>query len=284
MDDKHFPKLSIITPSYNQSQYLEYTIKSIIAQQYPNLEYIIIDGGSSDNSLEIIKKYEKYLSFWISEKDEGQSAAINKGLKIATGDIIAYCNSDDIYLPGSFAKISNFFLKNPSVDLVYGDAFIIDSANRIIDEKRELPFDYFMACVNGFGRIIFDPSTFFRKKLLAKVGYLNEELHYIMDGDFFFRVAQVGNISHIPKKIAAMRVHPRAKSLQIANDYERFNYEYYREFRNSFKTLKLSQYISHDLFNRLKFIFRLKRILVRFCYGHYFKKIKFSLKRTYVKT
>ena len=118
---KNFPKISIVTPSYNQAEFLERTILSVLNQDYPNLEYIIIDGGSTDGSVEIIKKYEKYLAYWVSEKDKGQSDAINKGFQKSTGDILAWLNSDDTYLSGTLFKVVKAFQENPNADLIFGN-------------------------------------------------------------------------------------------------------------------------------------------------------------------
>lgn len=118
-----WPRISIVTPSYNQAEFLERTIFSVLNQNYPKLEYIIIDGGSTDGSVEIIKKYDKYLTFWVSEKDNGQADAIRKGFARATGEILAWINSDDTYLPGTFLKVAKAFIKNPKVDLIFGNIF-----------------------------------------------------------------------------------------------------------------------------------------------------------------
>ncbi|GAG62509.1 unnamed protein product [marine sediment metagenome] len=130
-----WPRISVITPSYNQGRFLEKTILSVLNQNYPNLEYIIIDGGSTDESINIIKKYENYIDYWVSEKDRGQADALNKGFKKATGDIIGWQNSDDIYLPSVFLKIAELFKQNPKIDIIYGNRFDIDEDNNIIGES-----------------------------------------------------------------------------------------------------------------------------------------------------
>jgi glycosyltransferase involved in cell wall biosynthesis len=135
-------KISIITPSFNQGKFIEETIQSVFSQEYTNLEYIIIDGNSTDNSIDIIQKYSEQLSYWISEKDHGQAAAINKGFNIASGDIIGWLNSDDILLPGALDKISNAFISHPDIDVVYGDYFFIDENSKILLKKKEIPVDF----------------------------------------------------------------------------------------------------------------------------------------------
>ena len=122
-----YPKISIITPSYNQGQFLEQTILSILSQDYPNLEYIIMDGGSSDNSVEIIRKHEDNLTYWVSEPDKGQSDAINKGFQRATGDILTWLNSDDYYLPGTLHTVAEYFTQHPDVECIYGDLQVVAS-------------------------------------------------------------------------------------------------------------------------------------------------------------
>jgi len=263
------PKISIVTASYNQGRFLEETIQSVLSQNYPNLEYIIIDGGSTDNSVNIIKKYEKYLSYWISEKDRGQSHAINKGLKRAKGDILTYCNSDDVYLPGCFRSVVQYFNENLQTEFVYGDAYIINEDGKIIDIKKEIAFDYKMACCIGFGLIVFDPSSFMRRIVLDKVGYLDESLHYAMDGDYFFRVSQCCNIVHVNELWVAMRRHSQAKSSNMSLSNPLFAKEYYRELKRSFQTLSISNYMSFPIFDRLRHLYRAKRIFQRFFKGHY---------------
>src|SRR5882672_2272557 len=128
-----WPKVTIVTPSYNQGEFLEETIRSVLLQGYPNLEYIIIDGGSTDRSVEIIRRYEKWLAHWVSERDRGQSDAINKGFSRSTGDICAYLNSDDVYLPHALLSVARLFEKHPDAALLYGDCQLIDESSRVVD-------------------------------------------------------------------------------------------------------------------------------------------------------
>ena len=137
---KTYPKITVITPSFNQAEFLERTIKSVLDQNYPNLEYIIMDGGSTDGSVEIIQKYEKYLKFWASEKDNGQSHAINKGLKIATGEWVSWQNSDDIYYPGAFKSAAVAAQTHPEVGLIIGDVNLIDEKDRLIRDMHYVWF------------------------------------------------------------------------------------------------------------------------------------------------
>lgn len=201
------PIISIITPSFNQVQFLEQTILSVINQNYPNLEYIIIDGGSTDGSVEIIKKYENYLAYWISENDRGQSEAINKGLKKATGEIVAWLNSDDLYLPETLSTVAKTFSENSDVYLIYGNVenFYIDGKSKTI-ENNFSPVD-FLSRVS-----IHQPSVFWRRKLHKEIGYLDETLHYCMDYDLWMKVFFNYKTLKINKTLSRFRVHNQAKS------------------------------------------------------------------------
>lgn len=179
-----YPKISIVTPSYNQGKYLEETILSVIGQNYPNLEYIIIDGGSTDNSVEIIKKYEKYLTYWVSEKDNGQSEAINKGFSKATGYILGWLNSDDMYLPGALHFVASKLNIDES-ELIFGNCFhFVEGEHRAYGSnvKKEyksgnlLLYDY-----------IIQPSTFWTRKAWERVGPLDEIMRFAFDWDWFIR-------------------------------------------------------------------------------------------------
>ncbi|MDB5227222.1 MAG: glycosyl transferase [Bacteroidota bacterium] len=179
-------KISIITPSYNQGDYLEETINSVLSQSESGLEveYIIIDGGSTDNSVEIIRKYEKHLKYWVSEKDAGQSDAVNKGLKIASGDIVSWINSDDSYTPGTLQKVVNYF-KDENILVVSGKGEVWKDGIRVSQNPGVDIYPNFEKTV-GWARID-QPETFFRSSVVKKLGLLNTDLHYVMDREWWIR-------------------------------------------------------------------------------------------------
>lgn len=208
----NLPKISIVTPSYNQGQFLEETILSVLSQDYPNLEYIIIDGGSTDNSVDIIRKYEDRLAYWVSEPDKGQSDAINKGFRMATGDILAWINSDDCYAPYTFQTIVDFFEKHKEVDCLYGDLIHIDPKGGTLNRTKCIVYDYKMHLYGAC--LIPQPTTFFRKKVIDIVGYLDVNLQYQMDFEFFVRMGSKKiKFANIPKTLAFFRLHPHAKNV-----------------------------------------------------------------------
>ena len=207
----NFPKISIVIPSYNQGQYLEETILSVINQQYLNLELFVIDGGSSDNSIDVIKKYKQHLTWWVSEKDHGQSEAINKGLKKATGEIITWINSDDLLMPGCLHKVATHFSELPDkTGLIHGGVIVFR-------EHRELEtrFTYLPPCLESYlsGIAFSQPSAFFRKKYLDRVGLLNSDLHYGMDYDLFMRLSLVCNFHPVHDVFSKYRLHGQSKSV-----------------------------------------------------------------------
>jgi len=197
IDGFPWPKVTIVTPSYNQTLFIEETIRSILLQGYPRLEYIIIDGGSTDNSLDIIRHYDRYLAYWESKPDLGQSHAINKGWKRATGDIVAYLNSDDTYEPGAIAAIARFFVNNPEADMVYGDCYQINHKSERIGTFLYKGFDLARLLDNDTWHIP-QQGVFIKKEILSKVGLLDESLHFKMDRDLFIRIARAGNVKRIP--------------------------------------------------------------------------------------
>ncbi len=267
---KDYPKISIITPSFNQVQFIEDTIVSVLNQNYPNLEYIIIDGGSIDGSVNVIKKYENELSYWVSEKDEGQSNAINKGFNIATGDIIAWINSDDTYEPNVFSFVAEFFSSHPEVDFIYGDTKWIDKNGDLLWLKREIKFDYTMGCLIGFGLIITQPASFWRSSVLQKIGTLNEQLTFNMDGEFFFRIATKCNIHHINLIIANFRWYDTSKTASNNRIMSRqYTEEIQMVLRKSYSELKISKYIPFQYSEFLAKIYRIKRITLKAYHKYY---------------
>ncbi|CAN5454414.1 hypothetical protein BH09BAC1_BH09BAC1_00830 [soil metagenome] len=214
------PKISIITPSYNQGHYIEETIVSIIGQGYPNLEYIIIDGGSKDGTVDVIKKYEEHITYWVSEKDAGQSDAINKGLKMATGDIVAWLNSDDIYTPGTLKVIGELFASNPETGIAYGDveSFFPDGKTEIWKNDFQAP--------DFFSRVsIHQPGVFWRRDLHDVYGYLDASFYYLMDYDLWARLFFNVQSKRVNQVLARFRVHDNAKTgnnpIGLYDDYRR---------------------------------------------------------------
>lgn len=212
-----YPKISIITPSYNQSKYIEATIRSVLMQGYPNLEYIIIDGGSKDGSVDIIKKYARYIHYWVSEPDEGQAHAINKGLNIATGDILAYINSDDYYLPGALIKVAEFFYQEPDTDLLNGKCNIVDETGAYLYCHMG-QISNFVEVLNLWkvwwgGRQFIQPEIFWSRKILKKIGGFRQSLHYVMDYEFWVRAFRCSaRLRSINEELACFRYTPYQKT------------------------------------------------------------------------
>lgn len=213
-----YPKVSIISPSFNQVPFIEETICSVLNQTYPNIEYIIIDGCSTDGSVDIIRKYEKSISYWVSEKDEGQADAINKGLSVATGSILAYLNTDDTYLPSTVETVVSFFIENPNVFMVYGDIFRIDEQSQIRKRINPNNIDYHKLVSGQF--YLPQPTVFFRKEVWENIGYFDKNLNLAMDLDYWIRVyLNQYKIAYINEVLAKERIYPNAKSSLLKHKY-----------------------------------------------------------------
>lgn len=214
-----YPKISIVTPSYNQGKFLEETIRSVVLQNYPNLEYIIIDGGSTDNTVALIKQYEPYISYWVSEPDNGQAHAINKGIAKATGEIIAYLNSDDYYLPGTLFKVAENFQEFPDTDLLHGICRYVNQEGEKIGEQfgniQTLEEILDLWNVWWKKRQFVQPEVFWTRRITEKVGSFNEELNFVMDYDYWCRIIQVGGmIQRINYELSSFRFTSEQKSNQ----------------------------------------------------------------------
>ncbi len=208
------PKISIITPSFNQGQYLEQTIDSVLSQGYQNLEYIIIDGGSTDNSVEIIKKYKKHIQYWISEPDNGQSDAINKGLRRATGDVCNWLCSDDYYETNALKHISEVFT-NPNNLACSGNICLFDDKGFSEIKKGTLLYNSLPETIARSVNV--QPSTFFRTDIFRQFNYLNTKLHYFMDKELWIKYLftyDTGNFKYIDSTIAYYRIQPESKTFK----------------------------------------------------------------------
>jgi glycosyltransferase involved in cell wall biosynthesis len=208
-----WPKISIVTPSFNQAVFLEHTIQSVLGQNYPNLEYIIIDGGSTDGSVEIIKKYAAHLAYWVSEKDSGQTNAINKGFRRATGEIVAWLNSDDEYCPGALEVVARIFMSDSELDFVYGNRESIDCNGKVLRNERHTRFSFAALILHGM--ILTQPSSFWKRELFNKFGYLDESLRFCMDYEFFCRIGQHIKAKHVRHTLSRFRWHEKSKSATI---------------------------------------------------------------------
>ncbi len=203
------PIVSIVTPSYNQAGYLEQAIRSVLEQDYPQIEYLIIDGASNDGSVDIIQRYAHYLAHWVSERDSGQAEAINKGMARARGEIVAWLNSDDFYLPGTVAAAVRAFEDHPEALLVYGDMLAVDASGQPINLLRYRPLALTdLLCF----QIIGQPAVFLRRTAWERAGGLDPSYHFLLDHHLWIRVAAQGPIVHIPQLWAAARYHAAAKN------------------------------------------------------------------------
>lgn len=205
-----WPRISVVTPSFNQAQFLEETILSVLNQDYPNLEYMVIDGGSTDGSIDIIRKYEARLAYWVSEKDQGQTHAIQKGFDRSTGKILAWLNSDDTYQPGALLAVGEAFIRLPEADVIYGNANLIDFRGKLLREIRSVPY-HPLALPTAMN--IHQASTFWRRALFDRVGGMNMEYQYGgMDYELFFRFAKArAKFVFLRKTLSNFRQHPAAK-------------------------------------------------------------------------
>lgn len=207
----YLPLVSIVTPSFNQARFLESTIQSVLSQGYQRIEYIIVDGGSTDGSLGIIRKYEDKLAWWLSEKDRGQTDALNKGFENARGDILGWLNSDDTYEPGTVASAVAFLQKHREVGMVYGGANFIDEAGRVIGRFASAQTDL-RRLRRGYVHIP-QQASFFRRDLWNTVGPLDPSFYFAMDYDLWVRIAEQSRIKYVPQIWANFRLHGAGKTI-----------------------------------------------------------------------
>lgn len=216
------PLVSIVINSYNQAAYLEQTIQSVLQQDYPNLEVLLVDGGSTDDSLEIIKRYADRFEWWISEKDKGQAEGINKGLNRAKGELAAWLNSDDYYLPEAISRAVSQWRSQPDAVLIYGDVIAVDEHGKTINRMKT--GDWQLQDLMEF-KIINQPAVFMNRNALVAAEGLDTNYHYLLDHHLWLRIASQGKMVHVSEVWAAGRFHSAAKNIASA---EKFGEEAYR--------------------------------------------------------
>lgn len=207
--ENDWPSITIIMPSYNQGRFIEESIRSVLFQNYPNLEFMIFDGGSNDNTLKIIKKYEKLIAFWESKEDRGQSHAINKGFSKATGEYVAWLNSDDLYYPGALMEIAKAIRANPTAGMIYGSGSKIDINSQVILEIPCRPYSKKLLATRFY---ILQQSSFIKRSILEKEDMVMESLHYTMDWELSIRVSRRAPVVAINSKIGMFRIYNECKT------------------------------------------------------------------------
>lgn len=205
------PLVTIVTPSFNQGRFIEATIRSVLEQDYPAIEYIVMDGGSTDGTLEVLRRYGDRVS-WLSAPDNGQADAINRGWKRGHGAILAWLNADDTYLPGAVRAAVEYLQQHPAATLVYGDCDYVDQDGAVVGRYPTRSFDYIRA-VCGVAASIPQPATFLRRPAVEAVGYLDERLHMSMDLDLWLRLGLRYELCYMPRRLATFRIHPTSKSV-----------------------------------------------------------------------
>lgn len=214
------PKITVVTPSYNQGRFIEQTIRSIIDQEYPHLEYFIYDGGSTDETVGIIKKYQEHIDFWVSSKDNGQADAIMQGFRRATGEIICWVNSDDILLPGSLFAVAKYFAAHPEEECLVGASIIIDEHGVPVYHRKLIP-SFSVGAGVTYSKLLYygcsfnQPSAFFRRSAFFNAGGFDTDLRFSFDYDLFLRLSKKRRFASTVQFLSAFRIHEKSKSTTI---------------------------------------------------------------------
>ncbi len=254
-------KVSIITPSLNQGRFIGETLMSVKGQDYPGIEHIVIDGGSTDDTIDILRGYEGgYNLTWVSEPDRGQADAINKGLRIARGEVLAYLDSDDLYLPYTVRTVVDFLDAHKDVDCVYGDIVHIDESGAKLNTVKSIPFHFGILLYGG--SLIAEPTFFFRRRVLEEAGYLDASLSYQMDYEFFLRAASHKmKFANIPRVLAHFRFHPDSKTMAAREAFFRDDAMIKNRYREA--ALPLGERADRFWLGALRKAYRLKAFMIR---------------------
>jgi glycosyltransferase involved in cell wall biosynthesis len=260
-------RISIVTPSYNQAKFVDATIDSVLSQEGDfELEYLVMDGGSTDGSVDVIRRYadlvasgrwprrcRRIVMEWVSERDEGQSAAINAGLRRATGDILSYINSDDLYCPGAFQRVVDAFTSDPAADFVYGDGDVIDEHGVRQWEWLSRPYDHAVMTSyhflwNDFTNYIMQQATFWRRRVREQIGDFDETFHFAMDAEYWIRAGASGlRLCHLPEKLGQFRMIVGTKSLSSPTAFWPDYLEIFRRYRGSKRTADFFGFYYYNL-------------------------------------
>ncbi len=264
--DRQLPRITIVTPSLNQGRFIEETINSILDQGYPNLEYFVIDGGSTDNTISILEKYAKHIDFWTSEPDNGQAAAINRGFAKASGEILAWLNSDDTYESGTFAKVVKAFQQHPKVDVMSGRCRIWygDSRNRLIAPSPLRCFDDFLKVGTNWinDRLIVQPEAFFKRGAFEKIGSIREDLYYCFDACMWMDMAKNGCIFHsVDQHWANLRVHRGQKISNVAGTNDELFRIAWNQLRENWTRVENPFAVAEDILSGLERLLKNEREL-----------------------
>jgi glycosyltransferase involved in cell wall biosynthesis len=264
--DRLLPKITIVTPSFNHGQFIEETIKSVIDQGYPNLEYFVIDGGSTDGTVSILEKYDEHIDFWTSAPDKGQAAAINKGFAMASGEILAWLNSDDTYEPGILAQVAKAFRQHPDVDVISGRCRIWygDSRNRLIAPSPLRCFDEFLKIGTNWtnDRLIVQPEAFFQRRAFEKIGCIREDLYYVFDACLWMDMAKKGCVFHsVDQHWANLRIHDGQKISNVAGTYEELSRLAWSQLRQNWTRVENPFMVADDIFSLFERLLKNERDL-----------------------
>lgn len=255
----HRPRISVITPSLNQGEFIEETIRSVLLQGYPHLEYIIIDGGSDDNTIEIVEKYEPWISYWVSEQDDGQAQAINKGFQKATGDILAWLNADDLYEMGAFWEISRVLNAESGPHVVFGDSAFIDKLGNRVGTYTGINRPFYRKLCYWRGWDVPQPTVFVSRTVLNSIGMLDESLQLALDYEWFLRAADLYEFVHLDRVMARYRLYSDSKTGDFGENRFRFYKEQHPVSKKYWPALPFAQ----EAFVRTDYLYHRARWFVR---------------------